>query len=319
MTRTNCEYWFDAIGAADHNVALWSLFHDRPEYELQDLREMPWWEKVDKILLIGAEGYTGEWPQADQRIWVWDSRYLPEQPRFHSFFWWWWQTAEVERYQNAIQKLQDPRISVPRYCFECAITTGHKPNRQFPVRAIQQSELLRTSCLIKTDGSWIPGTDREIQRRIQQPGGNDRMQTYGHGQAQAPIVTWIPYLIYNQAWFSVLAESRWDYNFFTEKTAKLLLARRMFVAFGARYLLRELRAMGFQTFDCVIDESYDCESDDRTRWQMATEQMQQICVQDPAAIYQKVLPILEHNHQHLLRHDLQQVAQSEMIKVLNDK
>lgn len=322
MNRTNYQWWFDAIGGQDHNIALWSLFHGGQWYELEDLRAMPWWNAVDKIFLIGAEGHTGAFTQADARIWVWDSRYLPDQPRFHSFYWWWWQTVEVERYQNAFLKLTDPRIASPRYHFECVMTTRDKlcrkvPHRRFPVEFIQQSDL-RQQCWINQTGDWIPGTDRELSD-LDAYSTLERMQPYGHGDATAAIVTWIPYHIYNQAWFSVLAESRHDYNFFTEKTAKLLLSRRLFVAFGAKHLLRELRAMGFQTFGSVIDESYDDVSDDPIRWHMATEQIQQICQQDPQAVYEKVLPVLEHNRQHLLAEDLIDRAQRQMIAVLDGK
>jgi hypothetical protein len=316
---TNYHDWYHAIGAADHNVALWATFHERYFNDFHELESLPWWQKVDKIFILGQEATHVDWVHKDPRIWVWDSRYLPDLPRFHSFFWWWWQTVEVERYQLGSQRLHDPRIQPPHYHFECAIRVKNTPHRLFAHAAIEQSDLLKDACLIRhTDAPRLPGTDIEVQC-LQERGRIDVMPVYGHGNARASIQVWVPYLLYNQAWFSVLSESWCDYNFFTEKTAKLLLARRMFVAIAAPYLLRELKAMGFQTFDLVVDESYDEVEDDTTRWQMALDQITKICAQDPRKIYDKILPVLEHNRAHLLSEDMVHRAQRQMISVLNDK
>jgi hypothetical protein len=43
----------------------------------------------------------------------------------------------------------------------------------------------------------------------------------------------------------------------TEKTAKPIWAKRLFVMFGTPGFLKKLHELGFKTFDHVIDESYD--------------------------------------------------------------
>lgn len=311
---TNYHWWYHDIGAADHNVALWATFHER-HYDLPDLKSMPWWDQVDKIFILGQESDCSHWVYEDPRIWVWDSRYLLDRPRFFSYFWWWWQTMQVEKYQNALSKLIDPRINRPRWHFDCLLGRGRR-HRDLLAKAIEASPVLRESCFVTGAGRrWMPGVDLESQwpnRSCR----DDSFQLPYIGEATANVCNFLPYLIYNQSWFSVVTETRMDYNFFTEKTAKVLLGLRMFVALGAPNLLAELRAMGFETFGAVMDESYDCVLDDHTRWQMAVEQIIEICRQDPLRVYEKILPVLKHNQQHLLKTDIEQKAKQEMIDVL---
>lgn len=309
---TNYHDWYHDIGAADHNVALWTTFHERYYNDFHELESMPWWQKVDKIFIVGQEATHVDWVHKDPRIWVWDARYLPDLPRFHSFWWWWWQTVEVEKYQLATKRLLDPRTSAPAYYFECAVRPATRPHRSFLIDAIRQCPLLTTCCLTK-GYVWMFGTDLEETNEVRSVGTSLR---YGHGDAVANNSTFIPYRIYNNTWFSVLSETCAESNFFTEKTAKLLLGRRMFVAVGAVNLLQELRAMGFETFGSVLDESYDSVPDNTQRWNMAMSQVEKICQQDPLLIYQKILPILEHNRQHLLRMDLRLEVMKQMIDVL---
>jgi hypothetical protein len=317
---TNYHDWYHDIGAADHNVALWATFHERYYNDLHELESMPWWHKVDKILILGQEATHTDWVHQDPRIWVWDSRYLPDLPRFHSFFWWWRQTLEVEHHQKSLQKLIDPRITAPRWHFDCQLGS-RRQHRDFLVQAIQSSPVLQQCCFVTgTKQLWTPGTDLEKTLR---PNGIDRgtnnMLPYHGTDATTNVSTFLPYLIYNQSWFSVITETNVDYNFFTEKTAKALLAQRMFVVLGAPNLLSELRAMGFETFGDVLDESYDTVCDNTTRWSLAIDQITHICKQDPLLLYQKILPVLQHNQQHLLKQDMIKQAQQQMISVCNHK
>jgi hypothetical protein len=311
---TNYPDWYHDIGGHDHSVALWVTFHEH-QWELEELLGMPWWDRVQKIFIIGGESHSSHWTQQDPRIWVWDSRYLPQQPRFFSFFWWWWQTIEVERHQNATAKLLDPRLARPRYHFDF-LAGSPKAHRKFVQDAIRECPVLSDRCLWSP--SWIAGTETEIAHWGPHHRDSCSRLPFWKGQT-ANVACFVPYLIFNQSWFSLLTESRLDHNFFTEKTAKMFLARRVFVAFGAVNLLQELRAMGFQTFSSVIDESYDSVTDDVLRWQMAIDQARQVCRQDPQQIYNKLLPVLEHNRQHLLQEDLVFKAKQQMIAVLHDK
>jgi hypothetical protein len=108
-----------------------------------------------------------------------------------------------------------------------------------------------------------------------------------------------PLSIYQKSAYSVITETNAynHFSFFTEKTAKPILGRRLFIAFNGQYFLRNLRLLGFKTFDGIIDESYDAEPDDQKRWQMALEAAIWLSKQDQLEIFEKIKPITEHNFQ----------------------
>jgi hypothetical protein len=108
----------------------------------------------------------------------------------------------------------------------------------------------------------------------------------------------VPVDIYNDTCYSIVTETIHisDYVMLTEKTAKPLIAKRLFVMFAGSGYLAHLHRLGFQTFDSVIDESYDLELNDTTRWTRAFEQVEYLCSQPQEIILQKIQPILEHNY-----------------------
>lgn len=124
----------------------------------------------------------------------------------------------------------------------------------------------------------------------------DRVNYYGHDMSISQI---IPIEIYNQTAFSLIAETCYsnDFSFYTEKTCKPILARRLFVVFAGQYHLRNLRNMGFKTFDSIIDESYDLEPDPESRWNQAFEQVKLLCEQDQLTLLRNIQPIADYNHQ----------------------
>ena len=87
----------------------------------------------------------------------------------------------------------------------------------------------------------------------------------------APLSAILPDYIYNQSSHSIVCETTSYNNFsqFTEKVAKPMLAQRIFVVFCGQWYLKNLRGLGFQTFDSIIDESYDSEPDMLIRYQKA--------------------------------------------------
>ena len=108
----------------------------------------------------------------------------------------------------------------------------------------------------------------------------------------------IPTKIYDASWYSIVAETRWESAnlFITEKLGKPLWSKRVFVNFGAKGCLAYLKSQGFQTFDGIIDESYDAEPDDRKRFEMAWEQVKLLSTLDPLDVYRRAEPALENNY-----------------------
>jgi hypothetical protein len=167
------------------------------------------------------------------------------------------------------------------YKFE-ALLGGSKENRQFVYRKLKTHGLLEqgllsisaqtfrnpTDCRYRDDyyrspaldaydtetmlnlratsrkGNWIAHTTSPIGMH-EFPLGNGQSTQY-----MKPFMSFfIPHRVYQESWFSIVAESIvTNSDFYTEKTAKALLGRRIFITFGPQHSLRVLRDNGFKTF-----------------------------------------------------------------------
>ena len=130
----------------------------------------------------------------------------------------------------------------------------------------------------------------------------DQVLYYGHRLGVSCVV---PLAVYNQTNYSVVAETNFDnhYNFYTEKIVKPIMCKRLFVAIAGQHYLKNLRSFGFRTFDGIIDESYDLESDSQIRWTKAMQQVTWLCHQDTAVIFAQAAEIVEHNHRVMFKRD----------------
>jgi hypothetical protein len=61
--------------------------------------------------------------------------------------------------------------------------------------------------------------------------------------------------------------------------------------------------MGFQTFDGIVDETYDTVENSDERFQLALEQMHKLIDQPQDLILEKIWPIVEHNQRVMLETD----------------
>jgi hypothetical protein len=130
----------------------------------------------------------------------------------------------------------------------------------------------------------------------------------------------VPVDIYNNTCYSIVTETHFssDFILLSEKTAKPLIAKRLFVMFAGPGYLAHLHRLGFQTFSDVIDESYDLESNNETRWQMAFEQVEYLCNQPQEAILQKIQSILEHNYNLFVGRDWNQEYEQAIVTAVTD-
>jgi hypothetical protein len=128
----------------------------------------------------------------------------------------------------------------------------------------------------------------------------ERVNYHGYNMSLSQI---IPLEVYNQTAYSVIAETNFSnhYSFYTEKTVKPILGRRLFVSLSGQYALKNLRALGFKTFDNVLDESYDEIEDFRDRSNAVMDQVAQLSKQDQADILEQIRPICDHNYSHMMR------------------
>lgn len=115
----------------------------------------------------------------------------------------------------------------------------------------------------------------------------------------------LPVDIYNNSFYSIVAETTFSnvYNQYTEKVIKPVIAKRPFVAFCGRHYLKNLKKLGFKTFDKVIDESYDEVNDNELRWKLAWKQVELLCEKNPLRVYNNLRYILDHNYNHFFDTD----------------
>lgn len=130
----------------------------------------------------------------------------------------------------------------------------------------------------------------------------------------------IPINIYNQTAYTIVAETTFDnhYSFYTEKIVKPILAERLFLVLGGQHYLRNLRSMGFKTFDTIVDESYDDEADNNTRFGMVCEEMRKLINRPQQEVLDSIRPITEHNRKVMLETDWLEQFHSKLKTVLTE-
>ena len=117
----------------------------------------------------------------------------------------------------------------------------------------------------------------------------------------------VPVDIYNQTHYTLVPETLIDnqWSFFTEKLIKPILARRLFVVASGQHYLANLRTLGFQTFDDIVDESYDAEPDLVQRISLVCQEVSRVGDMDADVVKSKVANITDHNYQVLMHTDWQ--------------
>jgi len=117
---------------------------------------------------------------------------------------------------------------------------------------------------------------------------------------------------YNQIFCELVCETFFTGKTFmmTEKTMRPIIQRRPFVVQGPKFYLKNLKMLGFKTFDTWWDESYDIDGPDgqfeSIRWTI-----DYIGKQSPETIrdwYNQMQPVLEHNAKVLSELTNQQVV-----------
>lgn len=130
-----------------------------------------------------------------------------------------------------------------------------------------------------------------------------------------------PVSVYQQTAYSIVTETIAQHNrvFFTEKIARVIACRRLFIAFSSYRYLYYLRESGFQTFGHIINESYDLEVNDVRRWRMAFEQMQCLAKMDQHQVLEQIQPVLEHNLHVLMTTDWHQHMADNVNRVIDSR
>jgi hypothetical protein len=202
--------------------------------------------------------------------------------------------AELRPYQ-AKEKFFDALLGHPRehrtfvydnikqYNLENYFITSYKPNSKFNRDAFYADDYF----------IWEP--------EIEQIDNDPVRYTSNHVKycgIKCILSAILPVSVYNQSAYSIVTESNAvnPDTFFTEKIAKPILARRLFVVFANYQYLHNLKSLGFKTFDAIIDESYDNTYFNELRWSRAFDQVKKLCQLDQQQVLSAIQPIVEHNY-----------------------
>lgn len=236
-------------------------------------------------------------------------------------FWGDWFKTTSYVYKELPRKLAalTPYVAKPKM-FD-ALLGVRKPHRDFVYNAVKEAGL-DDKFIMTYGGAW---DDNEFYAKdyfAWEPDCNPVSDIIGtadwvdyHG-VRTGLSRVIPIQVFNDTAYSIIAETDHDntLSFYSEKTAKPMIARRLFVAFTGYKFLHNLRKQGFMTFDGIIDESYDLEPNDTKRYSMAFEQVKRLCEMDQQKVYADAYHILERNHATIMKTDWTQFAAIEIMK-----
>lgn len=126
-------------------------------------------------------------------------------------------------------------------------------------------------------------------------------------------------LPYNHSTVNIVSETQIDdEQFITEKIWKPIIAEQVFVVCAKPFYLKELRDLGFKTFDSIIDESYDTETNLDRRIDKIINLCKWINQQDSQDLYKKTYEVRKHNVQTFFNKTLLQKSMNDTLKKLLD-
>jgi hypothetical protein len=204
-----------------------------------------------------------------------------------------------------------------------ALLGSPKPHRDFVFTSIQENNL-QDKIICTYGGNWkeneFYAKEYFIWEEGTEPIGTiigtaDFAMYYGQRTHISQI---IPIKVFNDSAYSIVTETDHDntLSFFSEKTAKPMMARRLFVAFTGYKFLENLRRLGFRTFDGIIDEGYDQIEDDEARYCAAFDQVKFLCQADQEEIYAQAKEILEHNFNIVMTRDWTQYTADRITRIV---
>jgi hypothetical protein len=100
---------------------------------------------------------------------------------------------------------------------------------------------------------------------------------------------------YNESCCNIVSESAVNEIFLTEKIWKPIIAEQMFVVHSSLGYLKTLQGLGFITFNNIIEESYDNETDPTQRIKKIVNTLKTIQSMDARELYKKTEDIRKHN------------------------
>lgn len=112
---------------------------------------------------------------------------------------------------------------------------------------------------------------------------------------------------YIDTYFSVVTETVFEqpWSFRTEKIAKALAQGHPWICAASRGWYRDLRNLGFRTFNHILDESFDLIDDHQTRMERIVQLVRDLCQQNLPAFLAECESVCKYNQQHLIEFSAQ--------------
>jgi hypothetical protein len=223
---------------------------------------------------------------------------------YENSYWMDWFITTTECYRNIPLLDQLTPFTVKSKYFDILLGWT-KPHRTFVYDFIHDNNLNNSVIMTYLRDRRIPIDQQGIWSANIPAGTFNTITRIDYLNYSISLSQLIPVDIYNQTAYSVVAETNADnhYSFCTEKIVKPILAERLFIVFSGQHYLRNLRSLGFKTFDGIIDESYDSIEDNNQRFKSACEQITYLINQPQEGILAKIQPITEHNKRIMLATD----------------
>jgi hypothetical protein len=298
--------------AQPYRVAAIRVFYDQPWIHSYDPELIIDLSQFDLVLFSDVEYYT----QADIEAWINEQHVqqyvlalgginvedsLKENQVYRPYW--------IRRFME-LNEYTDTNANSKPYLFD-ALLGARRPNRDYVMLSLDRIGLLDQSLV--TYRNCFPGAVvNEQNTHFQSLFPNPLKWPYvsPHLDTQWEVGTVVdntisfnsPLDIYRRTWYSIICETIGTGStfFLSEKTIKAMYNQRIFVVFGPQGYLRQLRNMGFATFDGIIDESYDDEPRDSIRFQKAMHQVMQLAwFENPIDMYASMQGALEQNQRRL--------------------
>jgi len=259
----------------------------------------------------GLEKYT-------KVIWVHPGKFI--RPDFKNLFWNTWVTALVQtnlNYESLKKALDDlnPFSRKEKY-FDCLL--GNRTGHRDLVTKLLPKHIIEDYFVFSYKGDQNNPT-------VYCESGTTLLENNLHLDitylgVNVPNYFVVPIQLYNNTAYSIVAEtvSEQDLVLVSEKIARPILAKRLFIVFTSPGYLDFLKNLGFQTFDSVIDETYDSIIDEKERFTAAMEQVIFLCNQDQDKILGQIQSIVEHNFNLLTNTNYDELLGSQIYEILND-
>jgi hypothetical protein len=220
----------------------------------------------------------------------------------HKFYDWFTTTVHFYKYVRPAT-LDELTPDTPKPYYFDALLGRKKLHRDIAYSQLNQTKnVVRyigdINCNFEDPDKWI-WEDQGLERNKKVEWTVERLPYYGHSMSVSQI---IPITVYNQTAYTLIAETNHSnhYSFYTEKTVKPILGGRLFLCLSGQGALKNLRKLGFKTFNGIIDESYDDVSNLEERCGLVMRQVEFLETQPQADILEQVKPIVEHNRNLML-------------------